>query len=202
MTARLRGKAGFTLTEMMVVVSIVGLLSALAVPNYLDWNRKYQLKNEVSNLNGYLGVARMIAINQNTTIRVTVCYVPPPTASSTCPISPLPTANPTPNQVTVYFRNPAGTDVIQPITMNQEVSLTNVSSVSVSSPSGGKVQDVGFGPMGLRQDSSSNSNLCVGACSSSVAQTLNFMNTKSLNYRIVIQPTGKVAWCYTATCTI
>jgi type IV pilus assembly protein PilA len=41
---RLRSQAGFTLVELMVVVAIIGLLSAVAIPNF----KKYQAKSKTS----------------------------------------------------------------------------------------------------------------------------------------------------------
>lgn len=44
LTKRLRADAGFTLVELMVVVAIIGLLSAVAIPNF----KKYQAKAKTS----------------------------------------------------------------------------------------------------------------------------------------------------------
>src|SRR2546422_6236645 len=68
MATRLKAQAGFTLTEVTIVVAIFGLLVMVAVPNYLDWNRKYKLKDAVATLHGNIGLARMNAINQSTTM--------------------------------------------------------------------------------------------------------------------------------------
>src|SRR3989442_10635553 len=68
MATRLKAQAGFTLTEVTIIVAIIGLLVLVAVPNYLDWNRKYKLKDAVATLHGNIGLARMNAINQSTTV--------------------------------------------------------------------------------------------------------------------------------------
>src|SRR2546422_9388440 len=68
----LRTMRGFTLTEAMVVVGIIAALAALAIPNYLDWQRKYRLQDSIASLQSSLALARMIAMNQSTTVTVTL----------------------------------------------------------------------------------------------------------------------------------
>lgn len=189
MTARLQAQAGFTLIEAMIVVGIIGLLVMVAVPNYLDWNRKYKLKDAVSMLHGNIGLSRMYAINQSTTVTMTVTQ-------------PLP-ASP----VTVTFRNSSGTDVITPLTLDSEVSLTNATGAAVGSGVSSP-QDVQFSSMGLRRDSGNANNLCItstgaytgAACTSNSIQAFNYQNSRGLNYRLVVTSTGKASWCYTSGC--
>ena len=189
MAARLKGKAGFTLTEVTITVAIIGFLVMAAVPNYLNWSRKYKLKDAVATLHGNIGLARMNAINQSTTVTMTVTQT-----SAAAP-------------VTVTFRNSVGTDVLPPTTMDLEVDLTNANGAAVgagvSSP-----QSVQFSPMGMRRDTGNANNLCItatgaytgAACTGNGNQAFNFMNTRGLNYRIVVTSTGKASWCYTSTC--
>src|SRR5207247_10461195 len=111
-TARLKAQAGFTLIEVMIIVAIISVLVMAAVPNYLDWNRKYKLKDAVATLHGNIGLARMNAINQSTTVTMTVTQT-----SAAAP-------------VTVTFRNSVGTDVLPPTTMDLEVHLTNANGAT------------------------------------------------------------------------
>ena len=189
MATRLKAQAGFTLTEVTIIVAINGLLVLVAVPNYLDWNRKYKLKDAVATLHGNIGLARMNAINQSTTVTVTVTQ---PTAAS---------------PVTVTFQNAAGAAVLPLMTLDSEVSLTNATGATVgagvSSP-----QNVQLSPMGMRRDTGNANNLCItaagaytgAACAGNGTQAFNFRNTRGLNYRIVVTSTGKASWCYTSSC--
>ncbi len=64
-------EGGFTLIEVMVVVAIIGIVSAIAVPNYLQWNSKNQLREAANRIQSQLTFARIAAMNRNTTTTVT-----------------------------------------------------------------------------------------------------------------------------------
>jgi len=51
MLSKLRGKKGFTLIELMIVVAIIGILAAIAIPNFL----KFQAKSRTSEARTNLG---------------------------------------------------------------------------------------------------------------------------------------------------
>ena len=66
------GEAGVTLVELMTVVGIIALVTAMALPSYKSWNAKVNLKEALLELNSNLSVARMAAMNRNTTITATI----------------------------------------------------------------------------------------------------------------------------------
>ncbi len=70
-----RRQGGFTLIEVMIAVAIVGILAMVAVPNYLQWNARYQLKQGTTELAGSLSLARMAAMNRNLAVTVTLALV-------------------------------------------------------------------------------------------------------------------------------
>src|SRR5262245_39596526 len=51
---QLKGQKGFTLIELMIVVAIIGILAAIAIPNFLQ----YQLKSRQAEAKTNLGAIR------------------------------------------------------------------------------------------------------------------------------------------------
>lgn len=65
MLDRRKRQAGFTLIEIMIAVAIVGIASALAVPNIREWLARYDLKQSMSEIAGDLNLAKLVAMNRN-----------------------------------------------------------------------------------------------------------------------------------------
>ena len=62
---------GYSLTELMIVVSIIGILGVIAVPNFVSSTSSYKLKNTSVDLCSNLRKARSIAVKQNTDVNIT-----------------------------------------------------------------------------------------------------------------------------------
>lgn len=73
-----------SLLEMMVVVSILSLGAAMAVPDFLLLTARSQLKQGTKELSSHLSTARMLAMNRNTTITATVAQIACPPATTSC----------------------------------------------------------------------------------------------------------------------
>lgn len=57
---------GFTLVEMMVVIAIIGIVSAIAIPNFYSYAAGMKLRSASRDLYSTLQDTRMKAIRQNT----------------------------------------------------------------------------------------------------------------------------------------
>ena len=64
-------ESGFTLTELMVVVAVLGVLAAIAVPSFQSLTQSQQVKNASFELFSSLSLARSEAIKRNGNVTVT-----------------------------------------------------------------------------------------------------------------------------------
>ncbi|MEE8430493.1 MAG: prepilin-type N-terminal cleavage/methylation domain-containing protein [Candidatus Desulfatibia sp.] len=66
----MRKDAGFTLIELIIIIVIVGALTAIAVPNFMTYQSNFRLRGALSTLRGDLVGARMLAIKRFVQYRV------------------------------------------------------------------------------------------------------------------------------------
>jgi Tfp pilus assembly protein FimT len=89
----------------MMAVTIIGIATALAVPNYKTWNTRYQLKEATTGLHSNLSLARMGAMNRNMTVTVQL------TAGVVDPDDGKP-------KITATFTDANGVEVVRPQRIN------------------------------------------------------------------------------------
>ena len=65
-------ESGFSLIEVMIVCAIIGIASAIAIPNYVEWKSQYDLREAVSEFASNLNLARVVAMNRNRQATVTI----------------------------------------------------------------------------------------------------------------------------------
>jgi prepilin-type N-terminal cleavage/methylation domain-containing protein len=68
-------KAGFTLVEIMIVVAIIGLLAAIAIPNFVKARTTAQKNACINNLRQIDGAFEQYMLEQNTTTAPTVAAI-------------------------------------------------------------------------------------------------------------------------------
>ena len=63
-------ESGFTLAELIMVVAIFGILTAIAIPTFISMMPKYRLNGAARQVMGDLMAARMKAVKENTKVTV------------------------------------------------------------------------------------------------------------------------------------
>jgi type IV fimbrial biogenesis protein FimT len=67
----MRKNAGFTLAELMVVIAIIAVVSAIAMPNMLTWRQKHRVGSAARDILNALEIARSEAVRDDQQVTVT-----------------------------------------------------------------------------------------------------------------------------------
>ncbi|HEY3197411.1 MAG TPA: prepilin-type N-terminal cleavage/methylation domain-containing protein [Nitrospirales bacterium] len=103
MSSRIKGQKGFTLIELMIVVAIIGILAAIAIPNFLTYQAKAKTSEAKTNLNA-IRTSEVAFFAEN---GVYVAAIPDPVPGAGPPIIPGTAKNPWVVQAIVALPIPA-----------------------------------------------------------------------------------------------
>jgi type IV fimbrial biogenesis protein FimT len=166
----LRSRAGFTLLEVMIVVAIIGIASALAAPSYNAWIARYQLREGISEMQHQLVLARMMAVSRNVPVTVTM-------GLSNGSLQ-LTTANAATGTVISASQGMSVPQVVM-LNVGPSPAWTTVATATVS-----------FNSMGMR----------IGGPGPALNQELALVNSKGVQYALKVTPRGIANWCPDQVC--
>jgi type IV fimbrial biogenesis protein FimT len=66
----MKKNAGFTFLELMVVIAIMAVGAAIAIPNMIQWRTEANLRGSANNLRADLNMAKMLAVRENALVVV------------------------------------------------------------------------------------------------------------------------------------
>lgn len=164
-------ETGFTLMEMVIVVAIIGITGLIALPNYLVWQSRSELRQAVTEVQNQLLLARMAALSRNAPVTVAISIANGAVGTTT-------TNTATGAQIMGSFsvRLPHVVD----LKVGPSAAWTSTATANVS-----------FNSMGMRS----------GGPGPTLNQELAMVNDNGVQFAMKVTPRGVVNWCQDAVCS-
>jgi prepilin-type N-terminal cleavage/methylation domain-containing protein len=164
-------ESGFTLIEMLIVVAIIGITGLIALPNYLVWQSRSELRQAVTEVQNQLLLARMAALSRNAPVTVAISIANGAVGTTT-------TNTATGAQIMGSFsvRLPHVVD----LKVGPSAAWTSTATANVS-----------FNSMGMRS----------GGPGPTLNQELAMVNDKGVQFAMKVTPRGVVNWCQDTVCS-
>ena len=173
-TSRARAEIGFTLIEMMIVVAIIGIAGLIALPNYLVWQSRSELRQAVTEVQNQLLLARMAALSRNAPVTVAISI-----------------ANGTVTTTTTNAATGAQVMASSSVRLPHVVDLRVGPSAAWTSVVAPATATVSFNSRGLRS----------GGPGPTLHQELAMVNDKGVQFAMKVTPRGVVNWCQDSVCS-
>ena len=161
---------GFSLIELMVVGAIIGIAGMIAVPDFLTWKSRSELKQAVTEVANQLYEARIFARSQNVPITVTVDL--------------------TGGAVRTTIANAATGAALRTSFGSQSPHIATLMVGPSSGWAAASTATVSFTSVGTRS----------GGPGPTLNQELALVNNKGLQYALKVTPRGITTWCQQSAC--
>lgn len=164
-------QGGFTLIETMIVVAIIGIATAIALPNYSIWLSRSELRQAVTEVQNQLLLARMAALSRNSPVTVAISL-----ANGSVQMTVTNAATGVQVMASSSVRLPHVVD----LKTGPSAAWTSVPTANVS-----------FNSMGMR----------TGGPGPTLNQELAMVNDKGHQFALKVTPRGVVNWCPDSVCS-
>jgi type IV fimbrial biogenesis protein FimT len=170
-TSLASSEIGFTLIETMIVVAIIGIAGLIAIPNYLVWQSRSELREAVTEVQNQLLLARMTALSRNAPVTVAISIANGAIWTTTTNAA---------TGVQVMGSSSVRLPHVVDLKVGPSASWTSAAMASVS-----------FNSMGMRS----------GGPGPTLNQELAMVNDKGVQYAMKVTPRGIVNWCPVSICS-
>ncbi|MDE3042655.1 MAG: GspH/FimT family pseudopilin [Nitrospirota bacterium] len=166
-----RPETGFTLLETMIVGAIIGIAGLIAIPNYLVWQSRSELRQAVTEVQNQLLLARMAALSRNAPVTVAISITNGAVQTTTTNA-----ATGAPVLASISVRLPHVVD----LKVGPSAAWTSAATANVS-----------FNSRGMRS----------GGPGPTLNQELAMVNDQGVQFAMKVTPRGIVNWCQDSVCS-